>query len=125
MQRPAPRDRSRPSGRDYDSSRDLLTPLVSSVRTMFVNLMVIGGEHGGWSTATAVKEPSALPFWTGKSPAADTACLLPAWGSLLPGLTHWASAVSTTWTWDSLPRPASLNSAVKEASAWVADAETK
>jgi hypothetical protein len=37
-----------------------------------VNRTVIGGLHEGWNVAVSVSETSALPFCTGKSPAADT-----------------------------------------------------
>src|SRR4030095_11185105 len=69
---------------------------------------VIGGEQSGWNVAVRVRLKSALPFCTGKSPSALTLVLLAAWGWLSPGLMHSAVAVTTTCTWASLPRPASL-----------------
>src|SRR5215475_616446 len=49
-----------------------LIPLVVSGGEMLVNETVIGGEHAGWNVAVAVRLKSALPFCTGKSPAAVT-----------------------------------------------------
>jgi len=79
-----------------------------SETTTSENLTVIGGLHSGWKLAVKVSENSALPFCTGKSPAAETDSLLTALGCFPPLLMHSAVAVTSMWTWVSLPRPASL-----------------
>src|SRR5215475_1573255 len=98
------------STRGYGSVPGMLAviPLVVSVRVMLVNETVMGGEHDGWNVAVAVRLKSALPFCTGKSAAVLTLVLLTAFGWLPPPLRHSAVASSTTWTWSSSPRPASL-----------------
>jgi len=53
--------------------------LVESL-TMMVKDTVIGGEHEGWNEAVTDSGKSALPFWTGKSPAAMTSVLFTAFG---------------------------------------------
>jgi hypothetical protein len=78
-----------------------------------VNWTVIGGLHGGWNTAVSVSEKFALPFCTGKSPAALTDSLLTALGWLPPPLIHSAVALTTTWTCASSPSPASLPDTVR------------
>src|SRR5437867_2105664 len=98
-------------------------PLVVSLRLTFTNLIVIGGEHDRVDVTLSV--PSALPFWTGKSPADATCSLLTAFGWLLPPLMHSAVALSTTWTCGSLPSPASLKVAVRVLPVRDADAVTK
>jgi hypothetical protein len=55
-------------------------PLVSSVIVTSLNATVIGGLQSGWKVAVTVRMNSALPFWTGKSPAAETLSLLAAFG---------------------------------------------
>src|SRR5438093_1305937 len=87
-------------------------PLVVSVTVMSDHAIVIGGLHGGCSVAVTVRLKYVLPFWTGKSPAAEKVCLFAACGLLPPGFTHCAVALSTMWTWASSPRPASLPLAV-------------
>ena len=51
-----------------------------SVTVTFVNLTVIGGLQLGWNVAVTESEKSALPFWTGKSPSAETFVLFAAFG---------------------------------------------
>ena len=55
-------------------------PFVVSVTVTSVNTTVIGGLHDGWNVAVAVSVKSALPFCTGKSPAAETLVLFAAFG---------------------------------------------
>src|SRR6266498_4791865 len=91
-------------------------PLVVSVTDTFVNSTVIGGLHDGWNTAVTDRVQSALPFWTGKSPAAETDALLTALGWLPPLLMHSAVAFRTTWICASSPSPASLPETVRVSS---------
>src|SRR5689334_12577534 len=94
---------------------------VVSVTVMLVKATVIGGLQEGWKVAVTDSEKSALPFWTGKSPAALTLSLLTAFGWLPPPLMHRAVALRTTWIWASSPRPASLPvtvSVLPDADAW-------
>jgi hypothetical protein len=90
-----------------------VSPLVVSVTVTSVNCTVIGGLQFGWNVAVADSLKLALPFWTGKSPAAETLVLLAAFGWLLPGLMHSAVALSSTWICASSPSPASLPLTVK------------
>jgi hypothetical protein len=83
-------------------------PFVVSVIRMFDQTTVIGGVQSGWKVAVALRVKLALPFCTGKSPAAVTLVLFAALGWWLPGLMQEAVAVTTTWIWASSPRPASL-----------------
>ena len=55
-------------------------PFVVSVTVTSVNSTVIGGLHGGWNVAVSVRLKLALPFCTGKSPAAETLSLFTAFG---------------------------------------------
>src|SRR2546422_10061072 len=55
-------------------------PLVVSVAERLLNTTVIGGLHSGWNVAVRVNDQSALPFCTGKSPAAFMLSLFPAFG---------------------------------------------
>ena len=87
--------------------------LVVSHALTSVNTTDIGGLQSGWNVAVTSSENSALPFWTGKSPAAETDSLLAAFGWLLPGFMHAAVAVTTICTWASSPSPASLPSTVR------------
>ena len=59
---------------------DFDIPLVVSVTETLLNTTVIGGEQFGWKVAVTVSVKSALPFCTGKSPSAETLCLLAAFG---------------------------------------------
>lgn len=88
--------------------RFLVSPCSVSETVTSENLTVIGGLQSGWKLAVRVSENSALPFCTGKSPSAETDSLFSALGCLAPGLMHSAVAVTSMWTWVSLPRPASL-----------------
>src|SRR4029453_7969944 len=92
------------TGADEICYRCLVTPCSVSVRTMSVQATVIGGVQSGWKTATNVKENSALPFCTGKSPSAEKLPLLTAFGWWPPLLMHKAVAVTTMCTCVSLPR---------------------
>lgn len=56
-------------------------PLVVSVTVTSPKTTVIGGLHLGWKVAVRVSEKFALPFWTGKSPAALNVCCSPRTGS--------------------------------------------
>ena len=51
-----------------------------TVTTTFENWTVIGGVQSGWNVAVSDCEKSALPFWTGMSPAAEKLCLFAAFG---------------------------------------------
>ena len=66
--------------------------LVVSVTVTSVNSTVIGGLHGGWNVAVSVRLKMALPFWTGKSPAAGDAFLV-------HGLRVMAAAVDAPALW--------------------------
>ncbi|MDF2733483.1 MAG: hypothetical protein K0S97_106 [Chloroflexota bacterium] len=55
-------------------------PLVVSVTVTPVKTTVIGGVQSGWNVAVSVSSKVALPFWTGKSPSAETLALLAALG---------------------------------------------
>ena len=59
---------------------DLVRPLVVSVTVTSVNSTLIGGLQSGWKVAVTESVKSALPFCTGKSPSAETACLFTAFG---------------------------------------------
>ena len=68
------------SGGQNVPEKDLLMPLVVSVTVTSVKTTVIGGLHEGEKLAVTVSEKLALPFCTGKSPAAETSTLLTAFG---------------------------------------------
>ena len=72
--------------------------LVVSVTVMSVNSTVIGGLHDGENGAVTESSKSALPFWTGKSPTAETDSLFTAFGWLPPPLMQRAVAVTTICT---------------------------
>ena len=73
--------RSIKAGRPQNVPEKLcVRPFVVSVTVTSVNTTVIGGLHDGWNTAVALSVKSALPFCTGKSPAALTLVLFAAFG---------------------------------------------
>ena len=55
-------------------------PLVVSVTVTSVKTTVIGGVQSGWNVGVSVSSNVAFPFWTGKSPSAETLALLAALG---------------------------------------------
>src|SRR6059058_4500511 len=55
-------------------------PFVVSVTVMSVKLTVIGGLQSGVNVAVTDRLKFALPFWTGKSSAAETLSLFTAFG---------------------------------------------
>ena len=59
--------------------------LVVSVTVTSVYWTVIGGLHDGWNVAVSVRLKLALPFWTGKSPSAETLSLFAAAGDCYLG----------------------------------------
>jgi hypothetical protein len=83
-----------------------------TVTTTLENSTVIGGVQSGWNVAVRLMEKSAFPFWTGTSSVDEMLCLFAAFGLLLPGFTHCASAETVTVITSTPPRPATFPATV-------------